>query len=53
MSIWTHVATGILLVPAILVAMRIKGVVKPAYRAVDVRRPMSASFNCESRGLSR
>ncbi len=66
MSVWTHMATGILLVvPSIValsvIARRTSGLVKPAYQAADARRSMVAagvaspvpSFNCASRGLSR
>ena len=45
-------ATGIS-VPAISsIAGPLMGAVKPAYVVVDARRPVSAAFNCESRGLS-
>jgi hypothetical protein len=64
MSNWTHMATGILLAaPAFsaLLAVRIKGSVKPAYTAVDARRSMDRNalvapvspFDCASRGKTR
>ena len=64
MSVWTHMATGILLVvPAIslVIAVRTLGAVKPAYLVADARRSMRtanaanvvSSFNCEPRGISR